>query len=121
MKLVPFLSLLAQLKIFHWQTFSYAQHKALGRSYEKLDELFDKFVEVYYGKYGKNLNTTVYEITADSLTTETDVKKFIGNKKREIVQYLRADVLSENDEDLKNIVDEIEGELNHLQYLLDLN
>lgn len=121
MKLVVFLSFLNQLKIYHWQTFSYAQHKALGKSYETLDELFDKFVETYYGKYGKTLQAKIYNFEADALTSDTDVKKAIANKKRSLISYLRNDVLSEADEDLKNIVDEIEGELNHLQYLLDLS
>jgi len=121
MKLVPFLSFQNQLKVYHWQTFSYSQHKALGKAYDKLDDLFDTFVETYYGKYGKTLSSTVYSFSVDSLTEDTDVKKVIGNKKRDLISYLRVDVLTDSDHDLKNIVDEIEGELNHLQYLLDLN
>jgi|LakMenEpi03Aug12_release.lakeMendotaPanAssembly.Ray.scaffolds.fasta_scaffold286816_2 hypothetical protein len=121
MKLVVFLSFLNQLKIFHWQTFSYSQHKALGKSYETLDGLFDNFVETYYGKYGKTLQAKIYNFEADALTPETDVKKFISNKKRDLINYLRNEVISDKDEDLKNIVDEIEGELNHLQYLLELS
>jgi hypothetical protein len=121
MKIVVFLSFLSQLKVFHWQTFSYAQHKALGKTYENLDELFDTFIEVYYGKYGKTLQNNIYNIEIDSLTKDTDIKKFIANKKRALINYLRSELTTEADKDLINIIDEIEGELNHLQYLLDLS
>ena len=121
MKIVVFLSFLSQLKVFHWQTFSYAQHKALGKAYENLDELFDTFVEVYYGKYGKTLQNKIYSIELDSLSQDTDVKKFIANKKRDLINYLRNELTTEADKDLINIIDEIESELNHLQYLLDLS
>lgn len=119
-QIVPFLSFLNQLKIYHWQTFSYAQHKALGNAYEDLDELFDTFIETYLGKYGKNYENKQYSFTLDSLKEDTDVKKFFQQKKMALLNYLRNDLLSENDKDLLNIADEIEGKINHLQYLLDL-
>ena len=54
MKLItPFLKIQQQLRIFHWQTESYAQHKAFGKAYEEFDDLIDTFVETYIGKYGK--------------------------------------------------------------------
>jgi len=54
MKLVsPLIRIQEQLRIFHWQTESYAQHKAFGKAYEELGELIDQFVEVYMGKNGK--------------------------------------------------------------------
>jgi hypothetical protein len=120
MKLTLFLTFLIQLKIYHWQTFSYSQHKALGKSYENLDNLFDKFIEVYYGKYGKGDYSIVYNVNALSYK-ETDIKKELGNRKRELLSYLRNDLLQGSDSDLLNIVDEIESEVNHLQYLLDLS
>ena len=39
-----------QLRIFHWQTKSYAAHKALGKAYENLDELIDTFIETALGR-----------------------------------------------------------------------
>ena len=53
MKLITnFLSIQSQLKVLHWQTKSYAEHKAFGKLYDALDGLFDTFIEVYMGKYG---------------------------------------------------------------------
>ena len=119
MKIAPILAFQNQLKVFHWQTFSYSEHKALGKAYEILDELFDRFVETYYGKYGKTPIETNYNIVIESYGNERDVKKTISNQKRDLIGYIRSQ-LSETDMDLKNITDEIEGEINHLQYLLDL-
>ena len=41
MQIVPLLSFLDQLKIYHWQTRSYAEHKALGKAYDEISELMD--------------------------------------------------------------------------------
>ena len=53
--ITPLLTLQNTLRVHHWQTKSYAEHKALGKAYEDLDPLIDQFVEVYFGKYG-NIN-----------------------------------------------------------------
>lgn len=122
MKLVPFLSFLDQIKIFHWQTSSYSEHKALGNTYDKLDEIFDMFIETYYGKYGKPQLTDKVEfiLNVESYSIDTDVAKTISNKKRALLSYIRNDLLLPGDSDLLNIADEIESELNHLQYMLTL-
>lgn len=120
MKLAPLLSFLDQLKVLHWQTFSYAEHKALGKAYEILSEHIDEFVETYYGKYGKEYVTINYNFNIDSYSEGLDVKKLVAVRKRELISYLRNDLLTPADQDLKNIVDSIEGEINHLQYFLDL-
>ena len=48
--LTPFLKIQNQLRIFHWQTSKYTQHKAFGKAYEHFDGLIDEFVEVFMGK-----------------------------------------------------------------------
>ena len=120
MKLSPLLSFLDQLKVLHWQTFSYSEHKALGKSYDKIGELIDTFVETYYGKYGKEYLAINYNFSIDSYSEGLDVKKLVATRKRELMHYLRTDILTPADNDLKNIVDSIEAEVNHLQYFLDL-
>lgn len=120
MKISPLLAFQNQLRVLHWQTFSYAEHKALGKTYKILDELFDNFIETYYGKYGKSQENIDYTLHIESYGVDRDVKKTIANKKRDLIGYLRTDLLTDSDQDLKNIVDDIEGQINHLQYLLDL-
>ena len=41
-----------QAHIFHLQTRSYAQHKALQKYYDSIIDTVDGFIESYQGKYG---------------------------------------------------------------------
>ena len=36
----------------HWQTKSYANHKALAKYYKAVPDLVDRLVESYMGRYG---------------------------------------------------------------------
>jgi hypothetical protein len=112
------LTILNQLKVYHWQTTSYAQHKALGKAYDALNVLIDNFIEVYMGKYGrieaKGGSTTVDLFNTDQLP----VDGFVNNA----VEYIVAlEIPDKNaDTDLMNIRDEMLAELNKLKYLLTL-
>jgi cell shape-determining protein MreC len=114
MNLIAVFTVLNQLKIDHWQTKSYAEHKALNKAYENLDGLFDKFVEVYYGRTSIPDKTTNYSIKIESY--KGDLISSYTALKNEIVTYLSS--ICEEFDDLQNIKDEIEGEFNHLLYRL---
>ena len=114
MKLSVVFTVLNQLKIDHWQTKSYAEHKALATAYEALDELFDKFVELLYGRIGIPTDNTTYSIKSDSYGEDL-ILKYTAMRKA-VVEYLHT--VAQDDGDLKNTVDEIEGEFNHLLYRL---
>lgn len=117
MKLIsPFLKIQQQLRIFHWQTESYAQHKAFGKAYEELDGLIDDFVEVYIGKYGKVKAKLTYNIELDNLSD--NYLTYIND----YIKYLTSlsSELEEKDTDLLNIRDEMLAVLNKLKYLLSL-
>jgi DNA-binding ferritin-like protein len=115
--LTPLLTLQNQLRIFHWQTKSYAEHKALGKAYEGLDSLIDDFVEVYFGKYG-NINAK------DSF--KINLENYSAKDCREVVQdginYLEnlTNEMKENDTELLNIRDEMLAVLERTKYLLRL-
>lgn len=114
MKLSVVFTVLNQLKIDHWQTKSYAEHKALATAYEELDELFDKFVELLYGREGIPSDKVTYAIKSDSYDDDL-INKYTAMRKS-VIDYLHT--VAQNDGDLKNTVDEIEGEFNHLLYRL---
>lgn len=114
MKLSVVFTVLNQLKIDHWQTKSYAEHKVLGTAYEAFDDLFDKFVEVYYGRFAIDAEQKIYTIKSDSYTNDT-IARYTAMRDS-VVSYL-LEIVNEYG-DLKNIVDEIEGEFNHLLYRL---
>jgi hypothetical protein len=119
MKLIsPFLKIQQQLRIFHWQTESYAQHKAFGKAYEALDDLIDTFVETYIGKYGKVKAKLTYNIELDNLTDSymTYINDYIT-----YLLSLNNELDSSKDSDLLNIRDEMLTVLNRLKYLLSLS
>jgi len=117
MKLIaPLIKIQEQLRVFHWQSETYAQHKAFGEAYEKLGELTDEFVEVFMGKYGKVKAKITYNIELDNLSE--NYLDYIND----YISFLNkvTDDLSDQDTDLLNIRDEMLATLNKLKYLLSL-
>ncbi len=114
-----FFQLRTQLKLYHWQTRMYSRHKASDDVLEKLDELIDKYVEIYIGKYGRpKLDSSTNTTTVQNLSEGSVVKyihKYIAYMNEPLVKRLKA-----NDTDLLNLRDEMVGELNQLLYLFTL-
>lgn len=111
-----FIQLQQQFRILHWETKSYARHKAYGEIYDSLDDLIDTFVETHMGKYGRpKFDTMSVELNS---MKNVKVNDLIGNA----IDYLNnlGTQLDQNDTDLLNIRDEMLGELNKLKYLLTL-
>lgn len=113
----PLLKIQNQLRIFHWQTTSYAQHKAFGKAYENLDGHIDEFVETYMGKYGRVRAKMTYNIELANLADDylAYVNDFIV-----YLQEMNSELDPQKDSDLLNIRDTMLGELNQLKYLLTL-
>lgn len=108
-----------QLRVFHWQTKSYSQHKAFGNAYELLDDKIDSFLETFFGKYGRIFSASEFEIELENYTPESFNEyndEFIGFLSGELPGYL-----AEGDTDLLNIRDDILGAVNRLKYLLTLS
>lgn len=53
---ITLLHLRTQVKMFHWQTNSYAEHKALDKLGDRLLELNDLWVEAYQGNEHTRVN-----------------------------------------------------------------
>lgn len=119
--MTKFLSILNQIKVFHWQTKSYAEHKALGKLYESLDESVDDFVEVFSGRYGKVPRADeFFKAQARNYSSKEDVMKYLD----EIVEFLEKEVtgfLEEQDTELLNIRDDMLASINRTKYLLGLS
>jgi hypothetical protein len=116
MKLSVIFLVLNQLKVDHWQTKKHSEHIALGQAYEALDDLFDRFVEVFYGRVGVNTNNKItYAIKVDSYSTEL-IKNYTQMRDN-VILYLRD--LTAGYDMLKNIQDEIEAEFDQLIYKLN--
>jgi hypothetical protein len=107
-----------QMKIFHWQTDSYAQHKAFDKVYKNLSNLIDDFVEVCMGKHGRpdfggEFNIPLFDF--NSINVNDYITSVI-----EFLLSLNAVYQPELDSDILNIRDEILAEFDRLKYLLTL-
>lgn len=114
MKLSVIFTVLNQLKIDHWQTKSYAEHSALGKAYESFDVLFDKLVELYYGR--NTIGDAKITYTVKSNSYSGDLISNYTTMRNNVISYLTT--ITDGSGDLKNIQDEIESEFNHLLYRL---
>jgi len=118
--ILHFIHAQTQIRFNHWQTFGDAQHKALGKLYELLDEHIDDFVETMIGKpeYGRPEFGETFSIEFDNPKT-LDIKVYLSQFKDFLFQLSKAlDPI--RDTDLLNKRDEILGEVNHTLYFLTL-
>jgi DNA-binding ferritin-like protein len=113
-----FLGVLAQLKIFHWQTKGYARHNAFGSTIDAIDGLVDDFVEEAMGQYGRF--TLDDETNTIQLANLSDLKpiEMINTICDALIQI--SDQLDPKDTNLLNLRDEILGKFQKLKYLLTL-
>jgi len=111
-----FLQMLNTVKLYHWKTSSYAQHKATDDLYANLNTNIDTFVETMLGKTGDRVNLT--GVKSIPLLDYSNLSSF----KHEIEKYkqflINMKLNATNNSDLLNIRDEILGNLNQFTYLL---
>jgi hypothetical protein len=98
-------------RILHWETMSYAEHKALAKFYDGLSDLADDYAEAYMGIYGR-FNTVV---TKTEMYSSADLLvEYVGDT----ILALRPEL--PNDTELMNILDEIAALTDKTAYLLTL-
>ena len=113
-----FLELLMTIKVYHWKTKSYAEHKATDELYSSLNENIEKFVEVMLGKYKMRLVMKGKSIKFTDPSTKAGIKKIINSYKILLEKHMNKYIIVSKDTDLINIRDEILGSLNQFLYLL---
>jgi DNA-binding ferritin-like protein len=120
---LTFLQMLNTIKLYHWKTHSYAQHKATDELYSELNENIDSFVETMLGKKGNRVNLTKVKCVPlydfDNLASFeqkiNEYRTFLINMTYD------ANLNLTNNSDLLNIRDEILGNVNRFEYLLTLH
>lgn len=118
-----FLQMLNTVKLYHWKTSSYAQHKATDDLYANLNLNIDSFVEIMLGKTGGRVNLTSQKsIPLLDYTNVTDFKREVDKYKQFLIEMNKdAGLNITNNSDLLNVRDEILGNLNQFTYLLTFN
>jgi hypothetical protein len=90
-----------QSHIFHLQTKSYSEHKALNDYYDNIVDLYDGLIESYQGKYGILEDVKTYENM--SYKSKNQIIDFFNDLTKEI-ESLRKSI---KDSFLQNQVDTI--------------
>jgi len=104
-----------QAHIFHLQTNSYSQHKALKKYYEEIVDLLDTYAEAYQGKYGVIME---YQMTTPLIQDVSKVDMYFDGL------CMFCDKISNqlpDDSFLVNVEDEIKTLVNKTKYLLSLS
>ena len=115
-----FFNMREQIKLYHWQTHSFAQHKATDELLDSLDKVIDEYVETYMGKYGRPKMTTRNNAIRVQNMSAKMMLKFI----KACIAYLEGPLvkkLKPSDTDLVNLRDEMIGDLDKVLYLFTLS
>ena len=112
-----FMELLMTVKLYHWKTKSFPEHKNTDELYSSLNEHIDSFIEVMLGKIdGARIHQPLFNLKAYNYSSVKDLKRYITNTKKELVDMNH--LFTKEDSDLLNIRDEILGDVNKFTYLL---
>jgi hypothetical protein len=105
-----------QIKLYHWQTRSFARHTATDNLTLALDTAIDAFVESYMGRYGRPKVRGSIKLHNFS---ESAARTFVAKESK----YLETELpkkIGKGDTDLLNLRDTILGELTKVSYLFTL-
>jgi DNA-binding ferritin-like protein len=111
------LEMINAVKVYHWNTRSFAEHKATDELYGKLNEHVDQFVEVLLGKQGDRLDRLDRRIELLQPKDKTDFKNRIFQY-RAFLMHLDTCLHDKRDTDLLSIRDDILSDVNQFIYLL---
>ena len=101
-----------QVHVFHLQTNSYAEHKALNEYYDEIVDLTDGLIETFQGKYG-----ILVDYSSLPLKNYTDNAQVVGYfiQLAEVVQVMREDF---EDSYLQNQIDNVVELIESTKYKL---
>jgi len=111
------MELLTMIKLYHWKTHSYSQHKATDELYEKLNENIDRFVEVLLGKSGARIKMLESKMNMYDLETKGELREHLLEYRQFLVDMNRS-FHEKKDSDILSIRDDILADMNQFLYLL---
>lgn len=105
-----------QLHLIHWQTVSYAEHKATQKLYEYIFDFKDGLMEKLMGYTGKRPKAFKLKALSDNvncISVVTDLMNFASELKKygEVNSY----------HDVCNLADSLSGEAAKVKYLITLS
>jgi DNA-binding ferritin-like protein len=111
-----FLGMLNTVKLYHWNTYSFSEHKATDKLYKLLNEHIDKFVEIMLGKNEREIPKFSEKIMDSHKSNFTErIHQY-----RDFLINLNNILDKEHDTDLLSVRDEILGDINRFLYIMTL-
>lgn len=108
----------SQAHLFHFQTQSYAEHKALNAFYDELIPLVDQLVETYQGAHDRIKLSGEHEAIEnykDNTQIQQHIETYVKKTKK-----LKEEI-SDSDSDIQSILDDMIGLGNQTLYMLSLS
>jgi len=115
-----FFEMLNTVKLYHWKTKSYAQHKATDELYQNLNENIDRFVEVWLGKEQTRIQMIEKKLDILDYSKVEDFKIRI-HKYRDTLTSMNNYFDENTDSDLLSIRDDILVNINQFLYLMSFH
>jgi DNA-binding ferritin-like protein len=111
------MELLTMIKLYHWKTHSYAQHKATDELYEELNKHIDRFVEILLGKSNSRIKMLETKMNMYDLETKNELREHLFEYRQFLVD-MNQTFNEKIDTDLLSIRDDILADINQFLYLL---
>ena len=112
-----FIEMLNMVKLYHWKTYYYAQHKATDELFSKMNEHIDSFVEIMLGKEESRIKMVEKKIELIDSSNVLEFKKRMYEYRDFLIDMdLYFD--KKKDTDLLSVRDELLGDVNQFLYLL---
>jgi DNA-binding ferritin-like protein len=121
--LLTLLNFVNTIKLYHWRTLSYSEHKATDEFYESLQTHIDKFIEVLLGRRkdaasSRITEPAVFNITANNFKTKDQLFACVDRFRAFLIDLDKIMNRAGADSDLLNIRDEILADTNKFMYLI---
>lgn len=113
-----FIELLNIIKLYHWKTKSFPEHKSTDELYSSLNEKIDTFVEVLLGKMGSRPQQHIFRINAYNFSSTKELLKYLSKVKKELS---KMSTLYKTESDLLSIRDDIVADIHKFEYLLSFH
>jgi hypothetical protein len=116
-----FFEMLNTVKLYHWKTRSYAQHKATDELYQRLNENIDKFVEVLLGKDQSRINMIEKKIDVNDYSNVDNFTEKIHKYRDFLIHDMNRLFSEKTDSDILSIRDDIVVDVNQFLYLMSFH
>ncbi len=111
------LEYLDQIKLYHWSTASHSRHVAADKLHKELQSNVDRFVEVYIGKYGRDVVLADGAVAKLKIYKDDEANQLLDDLSGFLMDEVPKHIDAKVDTDLLNIRDDILASVKQTKYL----